>query len=142
MLQIKLNFSKSVKNTLCKTNKKIKTTNVKIITAAFFLLLLYQRRMTFLTTMLKIAWIPMAGGFYFFWYKFLKITQKLFQICLTPKKYLISFNHSASNCMKSLLIICSKSAKVMTKQCSGAILISLFVWIKLFKVIHLVDYSL
>ena len=75
--------------------------------------------------MLKTAWIPMAGGFYFFLYKFLKIKQKLFQICLTPKKYLISFNHSASNCMKSLLIICSKSAKVMTKQCSGAILISI-----------------
>ena len=38
----------------------------------------------------------------------------------------MSFNYSASNCMKSLLIICSKSAKVTSKQCSDAILISLF----------------
>ena len=29
----------------------------------------------------------------------------------------MSFNHSASNCMKSLLIICLKSAKVQSKQC-------------------------
>ena len=30
----------------------------------------------------------------------------------------MSFNHSSSNCIKSLLIICSKSAKVTSKQCS------------------------
>ena len=35
------------------------------------------------------------------------------------------FNYSASNYMKSLLIICSKLAKVTSKQCSGTILISL-----------------
>ena len=33
----------------------------------------------------------------------------------------MSFNHSASNCIKSLLIICSKSAKVTSKQCSCTI---------------------
>ena len=38
--------------------------------------------------------------------------------------------------MKSLLIICSKSEKIWSKQCSGAILISLFFQIKLFKVFH------
>ena len=48
----------------------------------------------------------------------------------------MSFNHSAANCMKSLLIFGSKSAKVTAKQCSGAILISLFFRIKLFKAIH------
>ena len=37
----------------------------------------------------------------------------------------MSFNHLASNCMKSLLIICSKLAKVTSKQCSGAISTSL-----------------
>ena len=51
---------------------------------------------------------------------------------------LMPFNHSASNCMKSL-IICSKSAKVTSKQCSNAILIGLFFRIKLFKVIHSVE---
>ena len=45
----------------------------------------------------------------------------------------MSFNHSASNCMKSLLIICTKSAEVTSKQCSGAILISLFFLIKAFQ---------
>ena len=52
----------------------------------------------------------------------------------------MSFNHSAYSCMKSLLIICSKSDKVTSKQCSGAILISpfffFFFWIKLCKVIN------
>ena len=47
---------------------------------------------------------------------------------------LMSFDHSTSNCMKSLLIICSKSAKITPKQYSGVILIRLFFWIKLFKV--------
>ena len=34
-----------------------------------------------------------------------------------------------------LLIIRSKSVKVTSKQCSGATLIKVFFWIKLFKVI-------
>ena len=42
------------------------------------------------------------------------------------EKWLMSFSHSVFNCMRLLLIICSKSAKVMSKQCSGAILISIF----------------
>ena len=46
----------------------------------------------------------------------------------------MSFNHSASNCTKSLLIIGSNSAaKVMSKQCSGAILVSLFFSDKAFQ---------
>ena len=49
------------------------------------------------------------------------------------------FNHSASNSMKSLLIICLRSAKETSKQCSGVTLISLFFMIKLFKVIHSVE---
>ena len=49
----------------------------------------------------------------------------------------MSFNHSAFTCMKSLLIICSKSAKVMSKQCCS----KLFFRIKLFKVTHLVERS-
>ena len=36
---------------------------------------------------------------------FKEFTQILFQICLTPwKKILLTVNHSALNCMKSLLI--------------------------------------
>ena len=38
----------------------------------------------------------------------------------------MSFNHSVSSYMKLLLIICSKSTKITSKQCSGAMLISLF----------------
>ena len=46
----------------------------------------------------------------------------------------MSFNHSASNCTKSLLIIGSNSAaKVMSKQCSGAILVSIFFSDKAFQ---------
>ena len=54
----------------------------------------------------------------------------------------MSFNHSASNGVNSLFIICLKSAKVMSKQCLGATLTSLFCGMKLFKVIHLllIDY--
>ena len=52
-----------------------------------------------------------------------------------PEK--IIFNHAVSNFMKSLSIIWAKSAKVTSKQCSGAISISLFCVIKLFKVFHL-----
>ena len=48
----------------------------------------------------------------------------------------MALNHSASRWMKSLLIICSKSAKVTSKQCSAAISIGLFFRIKLSKVIH------
>ena len=45
-------------------------------------------------------------GFCLFSISFKEITQKLFQICLTPwKKKLIPSNHAASNCMKSSLII-------------------------------------
>ena len=55
------------------------------------------------------------------------------------EKWLMSFSHSVFNCMRLLLIICSKSAKVMSKQCSGAILISLFFQIKVFKVVHSVE---
>ena len=40
----------------------------------------------------------------------------------------MSFNHSAPNCTKSLLIICSKADKVTTKQCSDTIQISLSWW--------------
>ena len=46
------------------------------------------------------------------------------------------FNHSTSNCMKSLFVICPKSANVMSKQCLGVISISLFCQIMLFRVIH------
>ena len=46
------------------------------------------------------------------------------------------FSHSTSSCMKSLMIICSKLAKVTPKQCSEAILISQFFLVKLFRVIH------
>ena len=67
-----------------------------------------------------------------------KICKNYSKFVRLPGK-IISFNHSASNCMKSLLMICSKSAKVTSKQCSGAILISLFFRIKLFKVIHSVE---
>ena len=42
------------------------------------------------------------------------------------------FNHSASNCMKSL-IICSKSAEVTSKQCLGVILMSLFFYKAFFQ---------
>ena len=49
------------------------------------------------------------------------------------------FNHSAFNCRKSLLIICSKLTKVMSEQCLAAMSISLFFRIKLFKVIHSVE---
>ena len=59
----------------------------------------------------------------------------MFQICLTPWKNNV-INHSVSNCMKSLLIMSSKST---WKQRSSVILISLFFRIKLFKVIHLVE---
>ena len=48
-------------------------------------------------------------------------------------------NHSAPRCMKLLLIIYSKPAKVTTKQNPRAILISLFCLIKPFKVVHVVD---
>ena len=54
-------------------------------------------------------------------------------------KKLLSSNYSASNCMKSLLIISSKSNIVTSKQCSDAILISLLWGVKLFKVIHSVE---
>ena len=50
----------------------------------------------------------------------------------------MSFSHSASNCMKSLMIICSKPPKVMSKQCSGAISISLVCGIKFFVCYSLV----
>ena len=45
----------------------------------------------------------------------------------------MSFNHSASNCIKSLFIIYSKPVKVTSKQGLSAILISLFFRIKLFQ---------
>ena len=51
----------------------------------------------------------------------------------------MSFNKWPSNCIKSLLIIYSKSAKVTSRQCLGAILTSLFFRIKLFKVTHSVE---
>ena len=41
--------------------------------------------------------------------------------------------------MKSVLIICLKSAKVTSKQCLSAILINLFFRVNLFKVIHSVE---
>ena len=49
------------------------------------------------------------------------------------------FNHSTFNCIKSLLMIYSKLAKVTSKQCLGTISINVFCWVKLFKVIHLVE---
>ena len=48
------------------------------------------------------------------------------------------FNLLASNCIKRLLIVYSRSAKVTSKQCMGEILISLY-WLKLFKVVHSVE---
>ena len=51
----------------------------------------------------------------------------------------MSFNHSASNCMKLLLIISSESAKVTSRQCLSPILIIGFFQIKLFQVIHSVE---
>ena len=53
------------------------------------------------------------------------MTQKLFQICFQLYEIIIDYLF--------------KAAKVMSKQCLGAILISLFFWIKLFKVIHSVE---
>ena len=67
---------------------------------------------------------------------------KLQDFCFIPnildslEKEWMPFNHSASNCLKLLLIICLKSGKVMSKQCSGAISVSLFCRIMLFRFIH------
>ena len=48
----------------------------------------------------------------------------------------MSFNHSAFNCMKSLLILCSVSAKVTLKQYSSKILVSFWIKLVLDKVTH------
>ena len=51
----------------------------------------------------------------------------------------MSFNHSAFNCMESLMIICSKSAKVTSKQCLDAILKIKVIYLLLLKVIRSVE---
>ena len=49
------------------------------------------------------------------------------------------FNHSASTCIKLLLIICLKLAKVTSKQYLDALSITLFCRMKFFKVIQSVQ---
>ena len=73
---------------------------------------------------------------------FLKKLRKNYSNFGFLEKKLMSFNHSASDCMKSLSIICSKLAKVTSKQCSGVILISQFFRIMPFKVIRMKGRSL
>ena len=81
-----------------------------------------------------------SSRFLFFQYKFLKKLRKNYsKFAWLPGKIAIVIQWSSSNFMKSLLIICSKSAKVTSKQYLGAILIRLFFRIKLFKVIHPVE---
>ena len=71
--------------------------------------------------------------FFFLVQDFKEITQNFFRIFFFPWKNNVS-NHSAYICMKSTisLIICSKSTKVTSKQCSDAIPTSLICRIKLF----------
>ena len=74
-------------------------------------------------------------GFRFLVQAFKEITQKLFQICLTPWKNntIRSFSFQSS---KSILSVQSR-AKLTSKKSSDAISIHLFCRMKLFKVIHL-----
>ena len=72
---------------------------------------------------------------------FKEITQKIIPNLLrnySLEKWVISFYCSAENLMKPLLIICSKSAKVTSKQCSRVISVNLFCQRKLFQVIHII----
>ena len=68
-------------------------------------------------------------------YKILKKLRKNYsKFVWLPGKIM---NAIQSLSIQLLLIICSKPVKVMSKQCSGAISITLFCQIKLFKVINL-----
>ena len=79
-----------------------------------------------------------TSRFLFFSDKLLKKLRKNYsKFVWLSGKIINVIQSSASKCMKSSLIICPKSAKVTWKQCTGAISISLFCQIKLFKVIYL-----
>ena len=67
-----------------------------------------------------------TSWFLFFLVKSLKRLCKYYSRLVWLPGKIMPFNHSASNCVKWLLIICSKSAKVMSKQCLGTIITSLF----------------